>query len=72
MMFWREFNGIVRIFFLSLDSLCDDRDLSFFFFFSPPFPPPSFRELLFPLKSRYTLFFFHQNDEANLNEKGDR
>lgn len=45
--------------------------LSFFFFF-PPFPPPSFRELLFPLKSRYTLFFFHQNDEANLNEKGDR
>lgn len=47
-------------------------EISFFFFFSPPFPPSSFRELLFPLKSRYTLFFFHQNDEANLNEKGDR
>lgn len=47
-------------------------EISLSFFFSPPFSPPSFRELLFPLKSRYTLFFFHQNDEANLNEKGDR
>lgn len=56
MMFWREFNGIVRIFLLSLQtlslSLCDDRDLSFFFLFSLLFSPPLLH---------FANYYFHWN-----------
>ena len=54
-------------------SLYDDRDLSFFFLFFPPFSPlPSFISRII-ISTEITLHpsFFHQNDEGNLNERED-
>ena len=55
-------------------SLYDDRDLSFFFLFFPPFSPlpPFISRIIISTEITLHPSFFHQNDEGNLNEREDR